>query len=240
MNKILFALFLLCVTLVVHAQEELNVEKTKKRDKTLQVNRPNLLPLVPTLPDLQQPIFAPNKLSIIFPRYIPIYTPNTSNAELDSDFQEAQLFSLSNNLSIHTSKREETYFGFGEIYMAKVALEWKLGKKLRVAGGAFLNKQFTPLNLSPIISYGASSLIQYYITEKVQLNIYGNYLNKNPIDPFTTTNSLFTQTKIGSNVTFIKDESRKIGIGVDHQFNVSTKQWAPVYGTKITYKFPGR
>ena len=76
------------------------------------------------------------------------------------------------------------------------------------------------MNLYPVISYGYTSEVRFSLTKKVQLNIYGNYLDNNPADPFTTMNPLFTQTKIGSNISFIKDESRKIGIGMDHNYNV--------------------
>lgn len=240
MNKLLLIVLLLLISLIGKTQTEsdrkINIEEGKK----LQFENPVYFPQMPMLSDWQQPLFINNKPLFSLPRYSSLSISEIMPNIVDFGFQEIKYATFIKNVSIYFSKKDETYSEMGSVYVAQASLVWKANNKLTVTGGLFLNKHITPMNLPPIMSHGFSSLLQYSFTKKIQLNIYGNYLNHNPEDPYTNMNSLFTQTKVGSNITFIKDESHKIGIGMDHQFNVSTKEWEPVYGTKITYKFPSR
>lgn len=240
MNKLLLIVLLLLLCQIGKTQNESDRKINSEEVKILQLESPVYFPQMPMLSDWQQPLFINNKPLFTLPQYLSFSIYETKQNAVDFGFQELKYATVAKNLSIYFSEKDETYSGMGSVYVAQASLVWKAGKRLTFTGATFLNKQYTPMNLSPIISYGVSSSIQYSFNENVQLNIYGNYLNKNPDDPFTNMNSLFTQSKVGSNITFIKDESHKIGFGMDHQFNVSTKQWEPVYGTHITYKFPGR
>lgn len=240
MARFLLFGFLSLFSIVGWTQTETGKKQVKEEEKTLKVGYPAEVPQMLFLPDIQQTMFPLYKPLNTEQKYYPLYISAPNRYAFGFGFQEAQYIPFNENLSFLFSKKDETYSGLGGVYVAQASFVWKAGKKFRFAGGIFLNKQITPMNLSPVLSFGVNSLLQYLITEKVQLNIYGNYLNKNPEDPFTTMNSLFTQSKVGSNITFLKDESHKIGFGMDHQFNVSTKQWQPVYGTHITYKFPNR
>lgn len=239
MNKLLLIVLLLLISLVGKTQTESDRKTNTGLEKKLQLESPVHFYLMPMLPDWQQPLFI-NKPLFTLPRYSSLSISETMPNTVDFGFQEAKYATIVKNLSIYFSKKDETYSGMGSVYVAQASLVWKVNKKLTAKGGVFINKHITPMDLPPFMSHGFSSLLQYSFTKKIQLNIYGNYLNYNPEDPYTNMNSLFTQTKVGSNITFIKDESHKIGIGMDHQFNVSTKDWEPVYGTKITYKFPSR
>lgn len=240
MRKAISIVILFIPSLIVSAQPESKGSDTKIKNETL-----SFLEKL-SIPQLSFPI---NQQKLTFPAYIPIdktfnffpgSTPQSNQYAFDFGFQQVPFIFLSNNLSIYLSKKEETYQDIGSVYVAQASLVWKINNKLTATGGAFLNRHITPMDIHAFTSHGFSSLLQYSVTKKLQLNIYGNYLNYNPIDPYTNMNSLFTQTKVGANITYIKDESRKIGIGLDHQYNVSTEQWEPVYGTHITYKFPKR
>ena len=240
MKKVISLLILIIPSLIVSAQPESKVTDTKIKIAAFPFHD------ILQIPQLSFPI---NQQKLAFPTYKPINTsfkffpgstPQTNQYNFDFGFQQVPFIYLGDNLSIYLSERDETYKDMGSVYSAQTSLTWKANTKLAFTAGFFINKHVTPMNLPPILSYGYNSLIQYFITKRIQLNIYGNYLNKNPDDPYTKMNSLFTQTKVGSNITFLKDESHKIGFGMDHQFNVSTKQWEPVYGTHITYKFPNR
>lgn len=237
MNKSVLTGLLLLFSFSSIAQSE-SIPIQIKEGKALQYNHPSFILQMPILPDLQQPIFSENNFATTFKKYMPLQITGANPYAFDFGFREALSVPFTCNLSILTSKKNEIYSEFGAVYIAQASLVWKVGKRLVFTGGAFLNKQFTPMNLYPVISYGYNSQVQFSLTKKIQLNIYGNYLDNNPGDPFTTMNSLFTQTKIGSNITFIRDESSKIGLGMDHNYNATTEAWEPVYGTKITYKFP--
>ena len=239
MNKFVLIGVLLLSSWAVIAQSEADTIRINGDKIIPELNHLLSVPQMPILPGIQQTVFPLYKPLVTFYNSAS-FTPETNPFNLDFDFQEYQQFPLNNNFAVRLNKRDETYQGMGAVYVAQASLAWKAGKRFMIIGGTFLNKQITPLNLSPVISYGINSSIQYSITKKIYLNIYGTYLNKNPEDPFTLVNPLFTQTKVGSNITFEKDESRKIGIGMDHFYNVSTEEWQPVYGTKITYKFTGR
>lgn len=141
------------------------------------------------------------------------------------DFNNIQTAQLNNRLFIFSKGQKVTHVGLGEYTQLSSSLGWRPSNKLTVATGGFVCRQFAFATLTRQDIIGASIKTRYNITNKVEFNSWGQYMNSGGGDSFAGFNTLFPHTGIGSSISVKIKNLSKIEGGAEYQYNESTKVW---------------
>lgn len=141
------------------------------------------------------------------------------------DFDHAQTDRLSSLFFIFSNGQKVTHAGLGEFIQLSSSFGWQPAKKLTIAVGGLVGRQFAFATLNQHDIMGTSLKTSYDITDKVQFNNWGLYINSGEGTTLAGFNTLFPHSGIGSSVSVKIKNLSKIEGGVEYQYNESTKVW---------------
>lgn len=72
---------------------------------------------------------------------------------------------------------------------------------------------------------GVNAKMQYAITNKIQLNIWGQYIIQGEESPFAAYNSLFPHTGVGASVSVDLKKNTKMSVGAEYQKDNMSQKW---------------
>lgn len=67
--------------------------------------------------------------------------------------------------------------------------------------------------------------LNYDITNKLQLSVYGQYMLNNSEDPFLSSDNHLSKTNAGSFLNYNPKENSKIGVGIEYQYDQRENKW---------------
>lgn len=115
---------------------------------------------------------------------------------------------------------------------------FNITNKLTIDYGAFISAQYGFLLSSKQVVFGGNFLLQYAITNKLQLQTWGQYVSTgNSSDPTFNMRTLFPTSKFGTGLQYNSSDKSKIKVGVEHQYDLSDKTWKQESGGKVLFKF---
>ena len=144
---------------------------------------------------------------------------------LSFDFNNTQKDQIANPFFIFSNGKKVTHAGLGEFIQLSNSLGWQLSEKLTIAAGGLVGRQFEFATLTQHDIMGTSLKTSYDITDKVQFNSWGLYINSGESNTLAGFNTLFPHSGIGSSVSVKIKSLSKIEGGVEYQYNESTKVW---------------
>lgn len=110
--------------------------------------------------------------------------------------------------------------------------------KLALDYGAFISAQYGYLLSSKQIVFGGNFLLRYAITNKLQLQTWGQYVTSgNSSDPTFSMRTIFPTTKFGAGLQYNSSDKSMIKVGIEHQYDLSDKTWKQESGGKVLLKF---
>ena len=115
---------------------------------------------------------------------------------------------------------------------------FNITNKLALDYGAFISAQYGYLFSSKQIVLGSNFLLRYTITNKLQLQTWGQYLTPgNSSDPTFNMRTFFPTTNLGAGLQYDSNEKTKIKVGIEYQYDQSDKTWKPESGGRVLLKF---
>lgn len=157
-----------------------------------------------------------------------------------ASFNVNQKFKYLNNLTGDSSSLFlPVYPGLGDYQNFGGTLgSFNLTNKLALDYGAFISAQYGYLFSTKQIVLGSNFLLQYAITNKLQLQTWGQYVTPgNSYDPTFNMRTFFPTTNFGAGLQYDSNEKTKINVGIEYQYDQSDKTWKPESGGKVLFKF---
>jgi hypothetical protein len=115
---------------------------------------------------------------------------------------------------------------------------FRLAHLLALDYGAFVSVQYGYLFSTKQIVLGSNFLLRYAITNKLQLQTWGQYvIPGNSSDPTFNIRNYFPKTNFGAGLQYYSNEKVKIRVGIEYQLDQSDKIWKPESGGKVLLKF---
>jgi hypothetical protein len=144
---------------------------------------------------------------------------------------------LSPRFSVTPINKQTTYVGLGSYNNVGTSLKWKPTNALSLEGSAFISRQLDYNLFSQQMVYGASAMLNYNLTNKCHLNLWGQYVAPSANDPFLNKSNLFPKTNIGAELQFSPQKNLKIVTGVEYRQNQLDQKWETRSGGKVTFGF---
>lgn len=117
-------------------------------------------------------------------------------------------------------------------------LRFNISDKLTLDYGAFISAQYAFLSGEKQVVVGNNLLFQYSVSNKLQLQTWGQYITRGKSDdPIFQNRHFFPTTNFGSGLQFDYNEQTKVKVGVEYQYDLSDKTWKPESGGKVLFKF---
>lgn len=131
------------------------------------------------------------------------------------------------------------YPGLGDYYNFGGTLgSLTLTNKLTLDYGAFISAQYGYLSSTKQIVPGINFMLRYAITNKLQLQTWGQYVaSGGSSDPTFSSPSFFSTTNFGAGMQYDSNEKTKIKVGIEYQYDQSDKTWKAESGGKVFFKF---
>lgn len=104
--------------------------------------------------------------------------------------------------------------------------------------GSFISAQYGYLFSSKQIVWGSNLLFRYSITNKFQLQTWGQYVKPgNSFDKTFKMRTFFPMSNFGAGLQYDSNEKTKINVGIEYQYDQGDKTWKPESGGKVRLKF---
>ncbi|HLW08690.1 MAG TPA: hypothetical protein VKY45_14125 [Marinilabiliaceae bacterium] len=117
-------------------------------------------------------------------------------------------------------------------------LRFNLSDKLTLDYGAFISVQYAFLSTEKQVVVGNNLLFQYSVSNKLQLQTWGQYMTPGTSDdPIFKLRTFFPTTHFGTGLKFDFNEQTKIKMGLEYQYDQIEKAWKPQSGGKVLFKF---
>lgn len=125
------------------------------------------------------------------------------------------------------------YLNFGGILGS-----FNITNSLALDYGAFISAQYGFLYSTKQIVLGTNFFLHYAITNKLQIQTWGQYVTPgNSPDPTFNMRTFFPTTNFGSGLLYNSSHKTKIKVGIEYQYDQSDKIWKPESGGKVLLKF---
>lgn len=160
----------------------------------------------------------------------------TRSQPLMYDFNKSKTDWIFNNFFISRGSSKTTYLGLGEYFQFGVGLKWKPSNKFSVDAGSFFSRQYNHFSGLRSDIYGLNTRTHYDLTDKLQFNIYGQYVGFSRSN-FFYGNTLFPNSNIGSSLSYKVKNQTQIEVGVKYQYNENRKIWDVESASKISIGF---
>jgi len=158
------------------------------------------------------------------------------NQPLIHDFNKSNTDRLFDNFTISGSSIKSTYVGLGEYSKLGIGLKWNPYSKLSVDVGSFFIRQYNFRFELRSDLYGINTKTNYDLTDKLQFNIYGQYI-ESPRSNFFKGNILFPNSNIGSSLLYKVKKQTQIELGVKYQYYEFKNIWDIGSVSKISFGF---
>lgn len=158
----------------------------------------------------------------------------------DAIFNLNQTIKYSNSLSLDSSLLLlPAYPGLGDYKNFGGTLgDFNITNKLTLDYGAFISAQYGYVLSSKQIVLGGNFLLRYAISNKLQVQTWGQYVTPgNSSDPTFTMRSVFPTSKFGTGLQYNPSDKSMIKVGVEYQYDSNDKNWEAESGGKVLFKF---
>lgn len=161
---------------------------------------------------------------------------NVRNQPLMRDFNKSQVNGIFGRLSLYSNGRRSTYIGIGEYFQISSAFRWTPSNGFSLDIGGFFCRQHDYFSASRSDIWGVNNQLGYYLTNKLQLNIWGQYVFPSERNMFYG-NPLFPNSNIGGSLSYKSNKPIKLEVGSKYQYYESNKKWNAESGGKISVGF---
>lgn len=148
------------------------------------------------------------------------------NNPILTDFYRFQQNRIYKQFSFVGSGEKKTYLGLGEYISLNEAIRWMPSKRMSIDVGGIFSRQF--YFASPLFrqdNMGMNTRIQYAFTNKIRLNIGGQYIFPGDELPFSAYNSLFPHTGVGTSVSVDLKKDADMSVGAEYQYDNKLQKW---------------
>lgn len=148
------------------------------------------------------------------------------NSPVITDFVRYQRTPIYRRISLTGSGEKVSYLGLGEYISVHGAIRWLPFSNLSMDVGATFSRQFyfaSPLFRQDIMGLNASAL--YSFTNRIRLNVWGQYIFPGEPLPFSAYNSFFPHTGAGASVSVDLKKDTEVSVGTEYQYDNKTQKW---------------
>lgn len=148
--------------------------------------------------------------------------------------------SISNNiingLSLYSGSCKNEYLNYGEFFRIDGAIQWLPNSRFSFKVGGFFCRQFNFFTSSRSDVIGLNTQTSYALTNKIQFNIYGQYVAPSEQNIFKG-NSFFPNSNIGSSFLFKLKNNTNLDMGVKYRYYENKMNWNVESVSKISIGF---
>lgn len=158
--------------------------------------------------------------------YAYAYPMILKNNPVITDFVRYQRTPIYKRISLTGSGEKVSYLGLGEYISVHGAVRWLPFSNLSMDVGATFSRQFyfaSPLFRQDIMGLNASAL--YSFTNRIRLNVWGQYIFPGEPLPFSAYNSFFPHTGAGASVSVDLKKDTEVSVGAEYQYDNKTQKW---------------
>lgn len=165
------------------------------------------------------------------------YKPSivSTNALLLGDLNISQTYKAFDRLYIYSNHQVKTHLGLGEYHQYQEALNWIPNHHASIKTGTMYIRQYDHLSLMRTDLWGLNADINYNLTNKLRLSIYGQLVAPN--ENMFSDNQLFPNSNYGSSMTYQVNNQTQIGVGMGYEYNGNKKKWEIESAGKVAIGF---
>lgn len=155
-----------------------------------------------------------------------------------TDFHNTQQNHIYKQFSFVGNGEKKSYVGLGEYISLNGAIRWMPSKRVSIdVGGMFCRQSYFAYPLFRQDIMGVNAKMQYTLTNKIQLNIWGQYIFQGEESPFAAYNSLFPHTGVGTSVSVDLKKSTKMSVGAEYQKDNMSQKWVLELSGRVSIGF---
>lgn len=146
------------------------------------------------------------------------------NQPLLNDFNKAQTNRIFDRFYINSSSSQTTHVAYGEYFQIRGALQWLPNSRFSVDLGGSFSRQYNFVSALRSDILGANARTTYSLTDKIQFNIFGQYIYPSKGN-FFNGNSFFPNSSFGSSLLFKYKNSTQVDMGVKYRYYENKMNW---------------
>lgn len=205
---------------------ELDIQDVSELDYTPKGSRPVDLQWLSFQPEeytihLERPMDM-NILSGAYRPFYNVYTPMLIEVSpMALDFNETYLMKVNENVDFLANGSQYTWPGAGGMTIFTTVVSWH-NDRLRITGGGFGGRFFTPLNPSPDVMAGLHLHVSYEATDWLKLHAWGDYVfydQAQEKNAYLIMNPFFYHQQVGGALQFKVSDNFSFGVGANFQYN---------------------
>jgi hypothetical protein len=158
------------------------------------------------------------------------------NQPIICNFYKLQINRIFDKFYIYSSSRQVTHIGYSEYFQISGSVRWMPYNGLSFDAGGFLCRQINTLSTIHSDIKGINTQIRFFVTDKIQFNIFGQYIVPTEQNIFYGY-ALSPNSNIGSSLSYKCRKNMQIDVGVKYQNYESNKSWDKESGGKIKVGF---
>ena len=147
--------------------------------------------------------------------------PNTIS--FFSDYSRNDIFAISKHTFIFLEGEKYTYQNLGSYILAFGAVGLRINSKLSIMGGLLALKQFTGIHSSD--RSGTRFLFRYQLSDRVNFDIWGQYLTDVLNDASRSSYRLLPKTEAGAAATMKIGNNSQVGVTTRYQYDPYKEKW---------------
>lgn len=142
-----------------------------------------------------------------------------------TDFYNFEQMHLYGSFFLVGNGEKKTHMGLGEFISVNGAIRWVPSPRFFIeAGGVFSKQYYFVLPISGQNLAGVNARMQYDLTDKIHLNIWGQYfLFGNPPPPAYF--PLFPHSGAGASISVDVNKNTDASVGAEYQYDYLSKKW---------------
>jgi len=152
------------------------------------------------------------------------------------DFSNSGTTKILNKFNIRSGSYQVAYPGLGEYYRISGALHLNPLKNLSLDFGGFIAREYNYFSLSRSDISGLNGQMIFYLTDNLQINIWGQYIVPSEKNIFIG-NSLFPNSSIGGSLLYKGKGNMQIEVGSKYQYYQNQRSWKDESGGKLMFGF---
>lgn len=140
-----------------------------------------------------------------------------------SDYSRNDIFAISKHTFIFLEGEKYTYQNLGSYISVFGAVGLKINSKLSIMGGLLALKQFTGMHSSD--RSGTRFLFRYQLSDRVNFDIWGQYLTDVLNDASRSSYRLLPKTEAGAAATMKIGNNSQVGVTTRYQYDPYKEKW---------------
>lgn len=142
-----------------------------------------------------------------------------------TDFYNFEQMHLYGPLFLVGTGEKKTHAGLGEFISVNGAIRWIPSPRFFIeAGGVFSKQYYSVLPITNQDLAGVNARIQYDLTDKVHLNVWGQYLLFGTPPP-PAYFPLFPHSGVGASISVDVNKNTDASVGAEYQYDHQSKKW---------------